>query len=272
VVLGYGLIQREIPEIPASLIVLMGASLVTGGVAYFQDVKKAAAVAAATGSGPEALNWRWGDLIRIFPPDRPPELSHENESHPASRARPVMDAARGRTSAGGRSGPGTVAADRKHRSPRFACAPQDPGTDLAVSDRVPRPRSVRAPTNPANAGVSILEMVVAWTLALVVLLCALGLLAALRRTFLRCEMAADAAQRLRIAMGSLVRDLRLTGYGVDPDIEVDNDPVSLINGKDPQLERAIVEVMTKLKQPVKLPGKPAPPIKTISKEQSKANR
>jgi len=64
----------------------------------------------------------------------------------------------------------------------------------------------------------------------------------------------------------------IEGYGVDPDIEVDNDPVSLINGKDPQLERAIVEVMTKLKQPVKLPGKPAPPIKTISKEQSKANR
>jgi uncharacterized membrane protein len=75
VVLGYGLIRREIPEIPASLIVLMGASLVTGGVAYFQDVKKAAAVAVATGSGPAALDWRWGDLIRIFPPDRPPELS-----------------------------------------------------------------------------------------------------------------------------------------------------------------------------------------------------
>jgi tricorn protease len=63
----------------------------------------------------------------------------------------------------------------------------------------------------------------------------------------------------------------IEGYGVDPDIEVDNDPVSVINGKDPQLERAIVEVMTKLKQPVKLPGKPAPPVKTISKEQSKAN-
>jgi hypothetical protein len=75
VVLGYGLIQREIPEIPASLIVLMGASLVTGGVAYFQDVKKATAVAEATGSGPAALEWRWGDLIRIFPQDRPPELS-----------------------------------------------------------------------------------------------------------------------------------------------------------------------------------------------------
>jgi hypothetical protein len=75
VVLGYGLIQREIPEIPASLIVLMGASLVTGGVAYFQDVKKAIAVAVATGSGPATLDWRWGDLIRIFHPDRPPELS-----------------------------------------------------------------------------------------------------------------------------------------------------------------------------------------------------
>jgi hypothetical protein len=75
VVLGYGLIQREIPEIPASLIVLMGASLVTGGVAYFQDVKKAIAVAVATGSGPATLDWRWGDLVRIFHPDRPPELS-----------------------------------------------------------------------------------------------------------------------------------------------------------------------------------------------------
>jgi tricorn protease len=55
----------------------------------------------------------------------------------------------------------------------------------------------------------------------------------------------------------------IEGYGVDPDIEVDNDPQSVINGKDPQLERAITEVMAKLKQPVKLPGKPAPPVKTI---------
>ena len=45
VVLGYGLIRREIPEIPGSLIVLMGASLATGGVAYFQDIKKATATA-----------------------------------------------------------------------------------------------------------------------------------------------------------------------------------------------------------------------------------
>jgi tricorn protease len=56
----------------------------------------------------------------------------------------------------------------------------------------------------------------------------------------------------------------IEGYGVDPDIEVDNDPQSVIAGKDPQLERAITEIMAKLKTPVKLPGKPAPPVKTIS--------
>ena len=39
----------------------------------------------------------------------------------------------------------------------------------------------------------------------------------------------------------------IEGYGVDPDIEVDNDPQSLIAGKDPQLERAISEVMARLK-------------------------
>ena len=63
----------------------------------------------------------------------------------------------------------------------------------------------------------------------------------------------------------------IEGYGVDPDIEVDNDPQSVIAGKDPQLERAISEVMAKLKQPVKLPPKPAPPVKTIdSRRTSKA--
>lgn len=55
----------------------------------------------------------------------------------------------------------------------------------------------------------------------------------------------------------------IEGYGVDPDIEVDNDPQSVLAGKDPQLDRAIAEVMAKLKNPVKLPGKPAPPVKTI---------
>jgi tricorn protease len=55
----------------------------------------------------------------------------------------------------------------------------------------------------------------------------------------------------------------IEGYGVDPDIEVDNDPASEIAGRDPQLERGIAEIMTKLKNPVKLPERPAPPIKTI---------
>ena len=55
----------------------------------------------------------------------------------------------------------------------------------------------------------------------------------------------------------------IEGYGVDPDIEVDNDPASEIAGRDPQLERGIAEVMARLKNPVKLPGRPAPPVKTI---------
>jgi tricorn protease len=55
----------------------------------------------------------------------------------------------------------------------------------------------------------------------------------------------------------------IEGYGVDPDIEVDNDPKSEIEGRDPQLERGIAEVMARLKTPVKLPPKPAGPVKTI---------
>jgi C-terminal processing protease CtpA/Prc len=31
------------------------------------------------------------------------------------------------------------------------------------------------------------------------------------------------------------REWIIEGYGVDPDIEVDNDPQSLMQGKDPQL-------------------------------------
>jgi len=54
----------------------------------------------------------------------------------------------------------------------------------------------------------------------------------------------------------------IEGYGVDPDIEVDNDPKSVIAGRDPQLERGIAEVMAKLKGPVKLPPRPPAPIKT----------
>ena len=55
----------------------------------------------------------------------------------------------------------------------------------------------------------------------------------------------------------------IEGYGVDPDIEVENDPKSEIAGRDPQLERGIAEVMARLQTPVKLPAKPAGPVKTI---------
>jgi tricorn protease len=57
----------------------------------------------------------------------------------------------------------------------------------------------------------------------------------------------------------------IEGYGVDPDIEVDNDPKSVLAGHDPQLERAVAEIMAKLKAsgPVKVPPRPAPPVKTI---------
>src|SRR3989442_7838976 len=47
----------------------------------------------------------------------------------------------------------------------------------------------------------------------------------------------------------------IEGHGVDPDIEVDNDPKSEIEGRDPQLERGIAEIMSKLKHTVKLPPK-----------------
>ncbi|MGA2194607.1 MAG: S41 family peptidase [Bryobacteraceae bacterium] len=54
----------------------------------------------------------------------------------------------------------------------------------------------------------------------------------------------------------------IEGHGVDPDIEVDNDPASVIQGKDPQLERAVAEVMKKLKEnPPKPLTRPAAPVK-----------
>ncbi len=55
----------------------------------------------------------------------------------------------------------------------------------------------------------------------------------------------------------------IEGHGVDPDIEIENDPKAVIQGRDPQLERAVEEVLKAMKdQPRKLPGRPAPPVKT----------
>ena len=53
------------------------------------------------------------------------------------------------------------------------------------------------------------------------------------------------------------------GYGVDPDIEVDNDPKSLLEGRDPQLERAVAEVLKAMEaDPKRFPERPADPVKT----------
>jgi len=50
----------------------------------------------------------------------------------------------------------------------------------------------------------------------------------------------------------------IEGHGVDPDIEVVDDPAKMMNGGDPQLERAVQEVMNVLaKNPPKRPNKPA---------------
>jgi tricorn protease len=54
----------------------------------------------------------------------------------------------------------------------------------------------------------------------------------------------------------------IEGYGVDPDIEVENDPASVVQGKDPQLERGVQEVLKRLTKPVKLPPTPPAPVKT----------
>jgi len=54
----------------------------------------------------------------------------------------------------------------------------------------------------------------------------------------------------------------IEGHGVDPDIEVENDPASVIAGRDPQLERAVAYLLDKLaRKPRKLPPRPADPVK-----------
>jgi tricorn protease len=54
----------------------------------------------------------------------------------------------------------------------------------------------------------------------------------------------------------------IEGHGVDPDIEVDNDPREVIKGRDPQLERAVAEVLARMKaSPGKLPVRSPDPVK-----------
>ena len=55
----------------------------------------------------------------------------------------------------------------------------------------------------------------------------------------------------------------IEGLGVPPDIEVDNDPASVIAGGDPQLERGVAEVLSVIAaNPKSLPERPADPVKT----------
>lgn len=76
VVLGYGILRIDIPEIPGSLLVLMGTSLATGGVAYFKDAERQqTAVAAGVVAAPPQRQWAWGDLVRTFTPGEAPVLS-----------------------------------------------------------------------------------------------------------------------------------------------------------------------------------------------------
>lgn len=55
----------------------------------------------------------------------------------------------------------------------------------------------------------------------------------------------------------------IEGEGVSPDIEVDNDPASVIAGEDPQLERGVEEVLNRIAEdPKRLPERPDDPVKT----------
>jgi tricorn protease len=58
-------------------------------------------------------------------------------------------------------------------------------------------------------------------------------------------------------------DWIIEGEGVHPDVEVETDPRALLAGRDPQLERAVAEVMRRMAEhPARLPRRPADPVKT----------
>jgi tricorn protease len=52
----------------------------------------------------------------------------------------------------------------------------------------------------------------------------------------------------------------IEGHGVDPDIDVIDDPARLANGEEPQLDAAINHIMAELNErPYKAPARPAYP-------------
>jgi len=55
----------------------------------------------------------------------------------------------------------------------------------------------------------------------------------------------------------------IEGHGVDPDIVVEQNPVEVLKGHDPQLRRGVQELMKRLPAtPAGLPRPAAPPVKT----------
>jgi len=64
-------------------------------------------------------------------------------------------------------------------------------------------------------------------------------------------------------MASAKGEWIIEGYGVDPDIPIENEVKATIAGRDQQLERAVAEVMKKLEAGTftKYPSKPAGPVK-----------
>jgi len=72
VVLGYGMLRLEIPTIPNSLLALMGASLATGGLAFFGDNSRQGTSADGTlpkpASEPPKEPLALKNLVLMFPP------------------------------------------------------------------------------------------------------------------------------------------------------------------------------------------------------------
>ncbi|MFQ5675566.1 MAG: S41 family peptidase, partial [bacterium] len=65
----------------------------------------------------------------------------------------------------------------------------------------------------------------------------------------------------------------IEGHGVDPDIVVENDPKSVLEGHDPQLERGVQELLKMMNErPMKLPSRPPDPIKTKDKPTTTTSR
>lgn len=87
VVGGYGMLRLEVPDIPDTLVILMGMSLLTGGVSYMNSDKKSSIVADQSEALPETLPFkilpRLSDLVCIID-------EHGNEQLSLVRAQMVF--------------------------------------------------------------------------------------------------------------------------------------------------------------------------------------